>query len=142
MQTKRHMTEKFPINTTILLIASDPLMRSILGETLEHAGYLVVVADDIGTAVDRLKDVTPDLLVIRPFITSMPGHEAAHYLRSKCPGLPVLIVGGFPDDDRIRIHYSLENFHLFPRPFAPSELVVQVKEVLRVSRGTHPIAGN
>lgn len=80
--------------TTILLLVSDPVVRSVLEETLEHAGYTVVAAGDLGHAVDRLKECQPDLLITRTYVESLPGHEAAMYLRTKCLRMKVLMVGG------------------------------------------------
>ena len=126
------MTDALPENATILLLDSDPLMRTILHETLERTGYLVVNAADVGAAVDRLKEMRPDLLIVRPQISSMPGNMAAQYLRTRCPGLPVLIVGGFMDDDRVHVEDSINDFHVFPKPFAASDLLTAVREVLRI----------
>jgi DNA-binding NtrC family response regulator len=126
------MTEALPANATILLLVSDPLMRTVLHETLERAGYLIVAAGDVGAAVDRLKELRPDLLIIRPFINSMPGHMAAEYLRTRCPGLPVLIVGGFMDDERVNVQTAIKDFHLFPKPFAAQDLLSNVRDVLRI----------
>jgi DNA-binding response OmpR family regulator len=114
-----------PANSTILVLVSDPLMRTIFDETLQRAGYLVVTAGDLGSAVDRLKEMRPDLLLIRPYISSMPGHMAADYLRTKCPGLM--------DDDRVHVQNAVEDFYLFPKPFPASEFLEKVKEVLNVS---------
>ncbi len=125
------MTETFPGNLTILLLASDPLMRTILHEALEGAGYFVMTAANIGAAVDRLKEMRPDLLIVRPYIESMSGHMAANYLRARCPGLPVLMVAGFLDDDRIRVQNEIEDFHMLPKPFGKDELLRTVRDVLR-----------
>jgi DNA-binding response OmpR family regulator len=123
------MAEPFPAN--ILLLSSDPLMRTILYETLERAGYLVVTAPDVGAAVDRLKELRPDLLIVRPYINSMTGQMAAQYLRTLSPGLPVLVLGGFMDDDRVHDHYAIVDFYVFPKPFGRDEFLSKVKEVLR-----------
>jgi DNA-binding response OmpR family regulator len=123
-----------PANSTILLLVSDPLMRTIFDETLQRAGYLVVTAGDVGAAVDRLKEMRPDLLIIRPYISSMPGHMAADYLRTKCPGLPVMIAAGLMDDDRVHIQNAIEDFYIFPKPFPAADFLDKVKEVLRMSR--------
>jgi DNA-binding NarL/FixJ family response regulator len=56
------------MNTTILLLVSDPIVRSILKETLEREGYTVVAAGDLGQAVDRIKECPPDLLITRTYI--------------------------------------------------------------------------
>jgi DNA-binding response OmpR family regulator len=128
------MTDTSPANESILLLVSDPLMRTVLREALEHAGYLVVAVDGVGAAVDRLKRMRPDLLIVRPYINSMPGSMAAQYLRTWCPGLPVLIVDGFLDDERIHVQNATEDFHTFPKPFARDDLLGKVREVLRNAR--------
>jgi DNA-binding response OmpR family regulator len=126
----------FSSNGTILLLDSDSVMQAALRDALENAGYLVVSAGDLGDAVDRLGEVCPDLLIIRPYINSMPGRVAANYLRSKCPGLPVLIVAGFLDDIRINTQNAVERFYTFPQPFEPSELLSKIKDLMILIRKT------
>lgn len=121
-------------DATILLLDSDSVMRTALHDALQDAGYLVIAAGDLGTAVDRLGEVQPDLLITRPYISSMPGCAAADYLRGKCPGLPVLIVTGFIDDDRVNVRNSTERFCLFPQPFSRDELLAKVRDVLSTVR--------
>jgi DNA-binding response OmpR family regulator len=129
------MGDTSPGNSSILLLISDPLMRTIMRETLERSGYLIVSAGDVGAAVDRLKELRPDLLIVSPYINSMTGHMAAHYLRTRFPGLPVLIVAGFMDDERVSDQNALEDFFMFPKPFARDELLDKVREVLRIVHG-------
>ena len=120
--------------TTILLLVSDPLVRSVLQDTLEHEGYTVVAVGDVGNAVDRLKEVTPDLLITRTYVQGMTGHDAATYLRTKSNGLRVLMVGGLLDDERLKYRASLEGFDVFPKPYSPAELLQKVKDVLSKPR--------
>ena len=126
------------MNKTILLLASDGVIRKVLREALEAGGYSVQAASDIGVAVDRLKESPPDLLMVRHYTDSMSGHQAARYLRTKRPGIPVLLVGGLPEDVRLENLEILEEFEIFPKPFQTAELLDKVKEVLakRSSRDT------
>ena len=124
-------------DATFLLLDSDPLMRSALSDALENGGYLVITAGDLGAAVDELNETQPDLLIVRPYINNMPGQMAADYLRSRMPGLPVLMVAGFLDDDRINIRNSVEEFYSFPKPFTSAELLAKIKDVLYTIRSHH-----
>ena len=126
-------------DATILLVDSDQLMRTVLQESLENDGYLVITAGDLGVAVDRLKDVSPDLLVIRSYINSMPGRIAAEYLRSRCPGLPVLVVAGLIDDDRIKVQHAIGDFYTFPKTFSRDELSAKVSEILKYESEKHTV---
>jgi DNA-binding response OmpR family regulator len=122
-------------NTLIMLLISDPDMRNVIRDNLESQGYLVQATGDIGVAIDRLKEYTPDLLIIRPYINSMPGHDAVKFLRSRCPGLRVLMVGGLIDDTRITYRDLLENIHVFPKPFVAEQLFEAVREALTTAPG-------
>ncbi len=124
-----------PALKTILLLVADPVVRSVMQETLDRAGYTVVATGDLGKAVDRLKECTPDLLITRTYIQSMTGHDAAMYLRSKSPKMRVLLVGGLMDDDRLHYREALQGFEVFPKPYSREELLQKVSDVLDKPRG-------
>ena len=119
---------------TILLLVSDPVVRSVFKETLENAGYTVLATGDLGNAVDRLKEIEPDLLLTRTYVEGMPGHDAAVYLRSKCLKMKVLIVGGLLQDDRLELRESLAGFEVFPPPYHRAELLDKVQQILQKPR--------
>lgn len=118
------------LNITILLLASDSDIRNVICEALESAGYSVLKADDIGEAVDRLKQSAPDLLMVRHYTENISGHDAAIYLRQMCPGIPVLLVGGILNDVRLENRAIIQGFEIFPKPFRAAELLEQVKGVM------------
>jgi DNA-binding NtrC family response regulator len=123
------------MKTTILLLVSDPVVRSILMETLDREGYTVLATGDLGQAVDRLQECTPDLLITRTYVESLPGHEAAMYLRTKCPGMRVLMLGGLLDDDRLAYRAEQQGFQVFPKPYTAAALLQEVRRVLGKPRG-------
>jgi DNA-binding response OmpR family regulator len=114
----------------ILLLISDTVGRLVIGETLEHGGYAVMAAGDLGTAVKRMAEAEPKLLVISPYIEDISGYDAATFLRTKCHGLRVLMLGGLIADDRLQNRLTLEGFEIFPKPFAADALLAKVNEVL------------
>jgi DNA-binding NtrC family response regulator len=122
------------VNATILLLISDQLVCTVVREALERAGYVVVPTHDLGTAVDWITTCKPDLLITRSYVSGMTGYDAAKYLRTKCPAMPVLIAGGFLDDDRLQYRDALEGFDIFPKPYPAAQLLEKVKEVLAKAR--------
>jgi len=118
----------------ILLLASDPLIRKAVRRALETEDYCVMTADDVDAAGELLTNFSPDLLIVRPYIRSLPGHQAAEYLRRIRPGIPVLIVGGLLDDSSLEDREVLERFEIFPKPYTPAELLGKVREVLAKHR--------
>jgi DNA-binding NtrC family response regulator len=129
------MVDKTLMKTTILLLVSDPIVRSVLQETLEREGYTVMAAGGVGEAVDRLKECTPDLLITRTYVQGLTGHDAAKYLRTKCTKMKVLILGGLLDDERLQNRETLQGFRIFPKPYTAAVLLEEVKDVLNKQRG-------
>jgi DNA-binding NtrC family response regulator len=127
------VTKRFDPNA-ILLLGSEPVVRSVMKEVLENAGYVVLATGSLGTAVDMLADVKAGLLIIPPYIDNLTGHEAAKYLRARNPHMGILMVAGFLDDDRIRYRAKLEGFEIFPAPFPASQLLEKVAEVMKAAR--------
>jgi CheY-like chemotaxis protein len=119
-----------PMATTILVLISEPLARLVIQELLERAGYLVLSTGDLGTAVDRIADCQPDLLIISPYVETISGHDAARYLQSRCLSMRVLMVAGLPADDRLQYRAELEKLEIFPQPFTGLQLIEKVKKVL------------
>jgi two-component system nitrogen regulation response regulator NtrX len=121
-------------NALILLLSSEPVDRSVMAEALDQAGYVVRTTGDLGTAVDMLADAPVDLLITHPYIDSIPGYEAAKYLRDKNPKMAVLVVAGLLDDDRIENRAQLEGFELFPPPYTGAQLLEKVDEILKTQK--------
>lgn len=129
------MVDHSLLKTTILLLVSDPVVLSVLAETLENEGYMVLATANLGQAVDQLKRSEPDLLITRTYVQGLPGHDAAMYLRTKCNKMRVLMVGGLLDDARLQHREALEGFEVYPKPYTAADLLRKVKEVLRKPRG-------
>jgi DNA-binding response OmpR family regulator len=118
------------MNDLILLVGSDAGIRNAVARSLEAEGYCVLAAGDMGVAEDLLRKHCFDLLIVRPYLENISGHDAAVYLRRQSPGLPVLIVSGFFQDIDLETTEAIKEFYTFPKPFTAVELVSKVKEVL------------
>lgn len=124
------MPAKSPMETTILLLISEPLGRAVIQEFLQKAGYLVIATGDLGTAVDRIGECKPDLLIISPYVETITGHQAAMYLQTRCPSMHILMVAGLLADDRVQYRAELDKVEIFPKPFTGVHLLEKVKKVL------------
>jgi CheY-like chemotaxis protein len=123
-------SKKTPMETTILLLISEPLVRLVIQELLEKAGYIVMGTGDLGTAVERMDEATPDLLIISPYVETITGHQAGKYLRTRNPGMRILVVAGLLADDRLQDRAELEKVAIFPQPFTGEQLLGKVRSIL------------
>jgi DNA-binding response OmpR family regulator len=117
-------------NAMILLLISDSVARVVIQEALEHGGYTVMAAGDLGTAVKRVGEAKPDLLVVGGYIEDMSGFDTAKFLRTKVHGLRVLMLAGIIDDERLGYRLEVEGFEVFPKTYSAGELLAKVKEIL------------
>jgi DNA-binding NarL/FixJ family response regulator len=78
----------------ILLVDDHPIVRQGLKTLLEgHSGWDVIgEASDGAEAVEKAKDLNPDVMVLDVTMPRMNGLEACRLLRQECPGLEILFV--------------------------------------------------
>ena len=124
------MSAKPTMENTILVLISEPLVRQVIREVLEQAGYVVMATGDLGVAVDRMNEAKPDLLIIAPYVETISGHDAAKYLQSRWQSMRILMVGGLLADDRLQYRAELDKIAVFPPPFTASQLLDKVAQVL------------
>jgi hypothetical protein len=89
---------------------------------------------DLGTAVDRLAEAKPDLLVISPYVETITGHQAAMYLQTRCQSMRILMVAGMLADDRLQYRAELDKVEIFPQPFTGLQLLDKVAAILSEPR--------
>jgi CheY-like chemotaxis protein len=122
--------EKSRMESTILLLISEPLVRLVIQEVLDRGGYFVMATGDLGTAVDRVSEAKPDLLIISPYVEGITGNQAAKYLQARCLSMRILMVAGLLADDRLQYRAELERVEIFPQPFTGPQLLDKVHEIL------------
>src|ERR1035441_583490 len=78
----------------ILLVDDHPIVRQGLKTLLEgHSGWEVIgEASDGAEAVEKAKDLSPDVMVLDVTMPRMNGLEACRLLRQGCPGLYIVCV--------------------------------------------------
>ena len=118
------------MSATILILDAEEVVRSVITRILELEGYTIHATGDLPSALELVKDCTPDLLLTDLYIPGTTGHDAAQLLRSMCPNMRVLVVAGLPDDGLIKDRTKGEGFAAFPKPFLPHQLTEKVKDVL------------
>ena len=78
----------------ILLVDDHPIVRQGLKTLLEgHSVWEVIgEASDGAEAVEKAKDLNPDVMVLDVTMPRMNGLEACRLLRQECPALEILFV--------------------------------------------------
>jgi cyclic di-GMP phosphodiesterase len=119
----------------ILVIDDEPILRALMRETLEQAGYETVGAGDAERALALLEDETISLVVSDIVLPRLSGIELLETVQRTRPSLPVLLVTGVDSHANLTGALAGGAAGLVAKPFSPSEFVDAVgKAVERSSR--------
>ena len=75
----------------VLIVDPDPLFAGKLSVLLSCQGYDVETAEGITQAVQRLKDVGFDCVIMDENLPEMKGHDAVPVLKAIAPHIPVIV---------------------------------------------------
>ncbi len=114
----------------ILVVDDEERMVRFIRLNLEHDGFVVSEAFNGKEAIQQLRDVSPDLILLDVMMPDLDGFEVLEIIRetSKVPVLMLTAKG--EEDDRIRgLELGADDY--ITKPFSPREMVSRVKAVLR-----------
>jgi CheY-like chemotaxis protein len=81
---------------TVMIVDDSPTIRKILGLTLERAGYKVVAEPDGESAIERLLQVVPDLILLDIAMPKIDGYEVCKRIKQdpRTKAVPVVMLSG------------------------------------------------
>jgi two-component system cell cycle sensor histidine kinase/response regulator CckA len=117
---------------TVLLVEDEDLVRELVREFLESAGYEVLEAHDAEDAVRLARAAAHpiDLLVTDIVLPGMNGPDLAKRLREIVPRLRALYVSGYPGDAMFRQGAFEPGLAFLAKPFTRHVLTQRVREIL------------
>ena len=77
---------------TVMVVDDSPTIRKILGLTLEKAGYNVVVANNGESALQRLNDVVPQLVLLDIAMPDLDGYEVCKRIKQDARTKDVTVI--------------------------------------------------
>jgi PAS domain S-box-containing protein len=117
---------------TILLIEDEPLVRDLALEVLSSRSYRVLTAGDGEEALSiaRAHPAEIHLTVTDVVLPAMSGKEVARRLRETRPGLKVLFMSGYAEEQVVHRGVVEEDVAFLAKPFTPAALTEKVRSVL------------
>ena len=118
-------------SATILVVEDDPLVRTIACRTLTDAGFDVVEASDGGQALSLMAGHEQiDVVLSDLAMPGLGGRELAQRLSEIRPGLPVVFMSGYTDDDLTRRGLLDAGIPYLEKPFSPETLARMIREIV------------
>jgi PleD family two-component response regulator len=130
----------------ILVVDDEEHIRKIVRFQLEKAGYTVETAEDGVEALKAIEAAPPDLVLLDLMMPNMDGYEVCRRLKSnyQTNHIPIIMVTAKADlENKLQGFEDGANDYI-AKPFAITELLVRVKNVLQWSqlqRQANPLTG-
>jgi two-component system phosphate regulon response regulator PhoB len=125
------------MSASVMIVEDEPTLTLILRYNLEREGYAVETADRGDDAEARLKESTPDLLLLDWTLPGLSGLELCRRLRrsSWTRQLPIIMLTARSEErDRVQgLSAGADDYVV--KPFSFPELLARIRALLR---RTHP----
>jgi two-component system KDP operon response regulator KdpE len=118
----------------ILVVDDEERMVRFIRMNLEHDGFQVSEAFNGRQAVQKLRDVNPDLILLDVMMPDLDGFEVLEMIREISNVPVIMLTAKGEEDDRVRgLELGADDY--VTKPFSPRELVSRARAVLRRTEG-------
>jgi DNA-binding response OmpR family regulator len=116
--------------TRVLVVDDDPTVREVVVSYLKAEGYDVSDAADGDSALAKIEQERPDLIVLDVMLPGVDGLEVCRRVRAASQVPIIMLTALGAEADRV-VGLELGADDYVTKPFSPRELVLRVSSVLR-----------
>jgi len=123
----------------ILVVDDEGSFGKLVGRVLSREGMNVTTTTRGEEAIELLAQCDPRLVIVDYMLKEeRDGLDVIEVMRRTCPGLPALLISGFPSDDvELRVA-SMGSTYYLEKPFESDELLNLVHYILGREAGEGP----
>src|ERR1700756_1488041 len=127
---------------TVLVVDDTPETLGLLTDTLDHAGFTVLIATDGYSALDLVDQITPDLVLMDALMPGMDGFETCRRLKNEklLSHVPVVFMTGLSETEHVVQGLAAGGVDYVTKPIIVEELLARIRVHLkkaRIAHGTH-----
>lgn len=121
--------------THILIVEDEPEIRELLNFSLARAGFRVTEAESGESALQKLFNQLPDLVIVDWMLPGMSGVDLAKRIRKDelTSSLPLLMLTARSEESDVLKSFDSGIDDYMSKPFSPKELVARIKALMRRS---------
>lgn len=116
----------------ILIIDDDSKLIELLTEYLTGYGFLVETLPNGDNALEKIKALEPEIIILDVMMPGKDGFEILHEIRHEDSTPVIMLTAKGEDTDRI-VGLEMGADDYIAKPFNPRELLARIKAVLRRS---------
>ena len=120
----------------ILVVDDTPETLGLLTDTLDHAGFTVLIATDGESALELLDQITPDLILMDAVMPGMNGFESCRRLKQEklLASLPVIFLTGLSESEHVIEGLAAGGVDYVTKPIVVDELLARIRVHLANAR--------
>ena len=124
---------------TVLVVDDTPETLGLLTDTLDHAGFTVLIATDGESALDLVDQITPDLVLMDAVMPAMNGFETCRRLKREklLVHLPVIFMTGLSETEHVVEGLAAGGVDYVTKPIVVDELIARIRVHLANARVAH-----
>jgi two-component system phosphate regulon response regulator PhoB len=118
---------------TILIVEDEPAIQTLLALNLKRGGHRVIAATDAESALHRIRETLPDLVLLDWMLPGISGLEMARRLRAdtRSRTLPIIMLTARGEEsDKVQALEAGADDYV-TKPFSSRELMARIQAVLR-----------
>jgi two-component system KDP operon response regulator KdpE len=115
---------------TILVVDDEPQIRRVMRTTLTSSGYAITEARSGEEALERLREVRPDLILLDVNMPGMGGLEACKEIRNASDAPIIMLTVRGAEKDKVRALDAGAGDYVV-KPFSMDELLARIRAALR-----------
>jgi len=115
----------------IIIVEDEPSLIFTLQDTLENEGYEVHVVKEGTTAVDKVKEVEPDLMLLDLMLPGKSGYDICNEIRDMKYTFPIIMLTARDQEIDKVTGLNLGADDYMTKPFGVKELLARINARLR-----------
>ena len=126
-----------PVDQGIVLIVDDtPDNLAVLSDALDLAGYMVLVAMDGTSALERMHRRRPDVVLLDAMMPGIDGFETCRRIKAQdeLADIPVLFMTALSDSEHVVEGFAAGGIDYVTKPIRTDEVLARVAAHLRTAR--------
>src|ERR1044072_5912142 len=126
---------------TLLVVDDPPETLGFLTDTLDHAGFTVLIATDGESALRLIEQITPDLVLMDAVMPGLNGFETCRRMKRNKTfgGMPVIFMTGLTETENVLEGLAAGGVDYVTKPLVVDELLARIRVHLanaRIAAGT------
>jgi DNA-binding response OmpR family regulator/DNA-binding CsgD family transcriptional regulator len=124
---------------TLLVVDDTPETLGFLTDTLDDAGFTVLIATDGESALSLVDQITPDLVLMDAVMPGMDGFETCRRLKSEklLSHVPVVFMTGLSETEHVVQGLAAGGVDYVTKPIIVEELLARIRVHLTNARIAH-----